>query len=94
LVLFFVLLLITIMLLLSSCGDLTGTDSPTPIATPTTLPLARVSQTSSPAPEVHPQPVPRFEHLSVEDGLAHREVNAIIQDEMGFMWFARAGVTC
>jgi signal transduction histidine kinase/ligand-binding sensor domain-containing protein len=34
-----------------------------------------------------PPPTVRFEHLSVEDGLAHSAVNAITQDELGFMWF-------
>jgi signal transduction histidine kinase/ligand-binding sensor domain-containing protein len=29
----------------------------------------------------------RFEHLSVEDGLAHSEVWAIAQDPLGFLWF-------
>lgn len=27
------------------------------------------------------------QHYGTEDGLAHREVNAIFQDEQGFMWF-------
>ncbi|GAA4401411.1 hypothetical protein GCM10023187_15570 [Nibrella viscosa] len=28
------------------------------------------------------------QHYGVENGLAHREVNAILQDRQGFMWFA------
>ncbi|MBE0684872.1 MAG: response regulator, partial [Anaerolineaceae bacterium] len=29
----------------------------------------------------------QFEHLSIEDGLSQSVVNAIIQDQLGFMWF-------
>jgi ligand-binding sensor domain-containing protein len=39
------------------------------------------------AGKVLPPPSVRFEHLSVEDGLAHSEVFAIAQDHMGFLWF-------
>jgi signal transduction histidine kinase/ligand-binding sensor domain-containing protein len=38
-------------------------------------------------PNSKPPPSIRFDHLSVEDGLTHSAVNAITQDEMGFMWF-------
>ncbi|ALK96321.1 histidine kinase [Massilia sp. WF1] len=34
-----------------------------------------------------PTPTLRFEHLSVEDGLAQESVLAIVQDLDGFMWF-------
>ncbi|MFC5512231.1 two-component regulator propeller domain-containing protein [Massilia jejuensis] len=34
-----------------------------------------------------PAPTLRFEHLSVEDGLAQESVLAIAQDREGFMWF-------
>jgi len=34
-----------------------------------------------------PSPTMRFEHLSVEDGLAQESVLAIVQDSDGFMWF-------
>jgi signal transduction histidine kinase/ligand-binding sensor domain-containing protein/CheY-like chemotaxis protein/HPt (histidine-containing phosphotransfer) domain-containing protein len=34
-----------------------------------------------------PAPTLRFEHLSVEDGLAQESVLAIVQDLDGFMWF-------
>ncbi len=30
----------------------------------------------------------RFEHLTVQDGLAQNTVNAVLQDRVGFMWFA------
>ncbi len=30
----------------------------------------------------------RFDHLSVEDGLSHSTVTSIVQDRMGFIWFA------
>ncbi len=29
----------------------------------------------------------RFDHLSVDQGLSHNTVNAIVQDKRGFMWF-------
>ncbi|MGZ5201551.1 MAG: two-component regulator propeller domain-containing protein, partial [Telluria sp.] len=35
-----------------------------------------------------PAPTLRFDHLSVEDGLAQESVLAIVQDADGFMWFA------
>jgi signal transduction histidine kinase/ligand-binding sensor domain-containing protein/CheY-like chemotaxis protein len=34
-----------------------------------------------------PSPTLRFEHLSVDDGLAQESVLAIVQDPDGFMWF-------
>jgi signal transduction histidine kinase/ligand-binding sensor domain-containing protein/CheY-like chemotaxis protein/HPt (histidine-containing phosphotransfer) domain-containing protein len=34
-----------------------------------------------------PAPTLRFEHLSVDDGLAQESVLAIVQDQDGFMWF-------
>jgi signal transduction histidine kinase/ligand-binding sensor domain-containing protein/CheY-like chemotaxis protein/HPt (histidine-containing phosphotransfer) domain-containing protein len=34
-----------------------------------------------------PTPTLRFEHLSVDDGLAQESVLAIVQDQDGFMWF-------
>jgi len=33
---------------------------------------------------------PRFEHLTVEDGLPHATVLSVLQDTQGFMWFATA----
>ncbi|MBF0378795.1 MAG: response regulator [Desulfamplus sp.] len=30
----------------------------------------------------------RFDHLTIEDGLSQNTINAIIQDQNGFMWFA------
>ncbi|MGD8814794.1 MAG: two-component regulator propeller domain-containing protein, partial [Anaerolineales bacterium] len=34
-----------------------------------------------------PPPSVRFEHLTVDDGLAHSEVTSIAQDSLGYMWF-------
>ena len=34
-----------------------------------------------------PTPTLRFEHLSVDDGLAQESVLSIVQDPDGFMWF-------
>ncbi|MBT3230070.1 MAG: response regulator [Candidatus Marinimicrobia bacterium] len=30
---------------------------------------------------------PRFEHLSVEQGLSHHNVSCMVQDDQGFLWF-------
>jgi signal transduction histidine kinase/ligand-binding sensor domain-containing protein len=47
----------------------------------------------APAPIAVPSPAiasPSFSHLTVEDGLPHSYVRAIIKDRDGFMWFATA----
>jgi ligand-binding sensor domain-containing protein len=31
---------------------------------------------------------PRFNHLSIKDGLSQSTINDILQDQRGFMWFA------
>ncbi len=36
--------------------------------------------------QVLAQPI-QFQHLSVEDGLSHNHITAIVKDERGFMWF-------
>jgi len=36
------------------------------------------------------QPFLKFNHIKVEDGLSHEDINVIIQDEPGFMWFGTA----
>jgi signal transduction histidine kinase/ligand-binding sensor domain-containing protein len=47
-----------------------------------------IESRSTTAPtDVQPPPSVRFEHLSVDDGLAHSEVAVIIQDRLGFLWF-------
>lgn len=38
--------------------------------------------------------IPRFEHLSVNDGLPHSSVYSIIQDKRGFMWFGTPDGLC
>lgn len=40
-----------------------------------------------PAHAAAPEPTLRFEHLSVQQGLAQESILAIIQDRDGFMWF-------
>ena len=44
------------------------------------------------AKELHWETPPpnKFQHLTVEDGLSHNTVKSIVQDNMGFMWFAVA----
>ena len=34
-----------------------------------------------------PAPYTRFERLTAEDGLSYSSVNAIFQDDQGYMWF-------
>ena len=43
-----------------------------------------------PAQATGPDPVARFEHLSIEHGLSQSSVYSILQDRKGFMWFATA----
>ncbi len=38
-------------------------------------------------PVADAQPTYKFQHLTVQDGLAQSSVNAITQDALGFMWF-------
>ncbi|MEP6675619.1 MAG: two-component regulator propeller domain-containing protein [Ferruginibacter sp.] len=38
--------------------------------------------------------IPRFEQLSVNDGLSHSSVYSIMQDKKGFMWFGTADGLC
>ncbi|WP_312184392.1 ligand-binding sensor domain-containing protein, partial [Massilia timonae] len=49
------------------------------------LPL--VLAASAPSRAAAPEPTLRFEHLSVQQGLAQESVLSIVQDRDGFMWF-------
>ena len=85
--------LISIILFLTflpACQFQPSNKEPTPTDTITQLAAA------DPTPQTNlkfrysnnqPPPSVRFEHLSVEDGLAHSEVWAIAQDHLGFLWF-------
>ncbi len=42
---------------------------------------------SSPAPAQTLPAAPRFEHLTVDDGLPDSSVRAMVQDRLGFLWF-------
>jgi signal transduction histidine kinase/ligand-binding sensor domain-containing protein len=53
-----------------------------------TLTVSSNISTTIPRPSsALPPPSVRFEHLSVEDGLAHSQVSVILEDQLGFMWF-------
>lgn len=40
----------------------------------------------------YPQDIePRFEHLSVKDGLPENRITTILQDHLGYMWFGTTG---
>jgi signal transduction histidine kinase/ligand-binding sensor domain-containing protein/CheY-like chemotaxis protein/HPt (histidine-containing phosphotransfer) domain-containing protein len=49
--------------------------------------LLALASLCGPAAHATPAPTLRFDHLSVEDGLAQESVLAIAQDADGFMWF-------
>lgn len=70
--------------LLTSCGITASTPAPTarPIASPTD---------PVPAPALTGPFIPygkniRFDHISLEEGLSQSVVNAILQDQKGFIW--------
>ena len=46
-----------------------------------------VSALLSPAFSVAQPSVPRFDHITLEQGLSQSTVNAIVQDGPGFLWF-------
>ena len=61
---------------------------------PNATPVDQLEPTQAYLPTAHaiPEPidwtnrVPRFDHLSLEDGLSQSVVNAILQDQRGFIW--------
>ncbi len=44
-----------------------------------------------PPPQARSGPELKFEHLTLEDGLSHNEVQTIVQDHQGLMWFGTFG---
>ncbi len=67
----------------------------TPAPEISTSPNVNKISTTLPRPSsALPPPSVRFEHLSVEDGLAHSEVWAIAQDPLGFLWFGTQNGLC
>ncbi len=76
--------MLVLALLVSACAPTTFT--PEPPGIPKTADIEYTTTPPRPSTAL-PQPSARFEHLSVEDGLAHSEVAVILQDHMGFMWF-------
>lgn len=89
---FVVGLLLTVLLLASACGKSPALVSPEPSPTPRQVEPAPAQQRQARVPL--PPPLVRFEHLSVEDGLSHSEVWAIMQDHRGFMWFGTQNGLC
>jgi signal transduction histidine kinase/ligand-binding sensor domain-containing protein len=69
---------------LSACQATTPTHETTIQTPPATV---EITPTLPRPSTILPPPSVRFEHLSVEDGLAHSEVAVILQDHLGFMWF-------
>ncbi|HEX9186819.1 MAG TPA: two-component regulator propeller domain-containing protein, partial [Vicinamibacteria bacterium] len=56
---------------------------------PTWLGAAASLALLSPVP-AEPQGLLRFDHLTIEDGLSHNHVQAILKDSRGFLWFGTA----
>ncbi|RMF57410.1 MAG: GAF domain-containing protein [Bacteroidetes bacterium] len=52
---------------------------------------ARAQETRLPNPALREAPALRFEHLSLEDGMAQGSGNTIMQDREGFLWIATQG---
>jgi ligand-binding sensor domain-containing protein/signal transduction histidine kinase len=55
----------------------------------TNTPHPAASASSEALPDFYPLPrgALRFEHLSLEEGLSHSSVTAVVQDRFGFLWF-------
>ncbi|HRK88748.1 MAG TPA: two-component regulator propeller domain-containing protein [Anaerolineales bacterium] len=71
-------------ILLAACG--TPPSAPTPEVTPSALPANPPSDSASNNPSLPYGKNIRFEQLSLEDGLSQSVVNAILQDNKGFLW--------
>lgn len=67
----------------TSCG--TSNPIATPEASPTASPVAP-EPASEPAAFIPYGNNIRFDHISLEDGLSQSVVNAIVQDQKGFLW--------
>ncbi len=80
---------VTVLVLTVACGGLACLAAPEPVTSPgLELGPERVGDLAalSPTPTVGNGDL-RFEHISVEHGLAQSTVNCILQDRTGFMWF-------
>ncbi len=62
--------------------------APQEVPSPREQPLAAAQSAWSPkpAPVAERMPTPRFEALTVADGLVANEVSALLQDRQGFLW--------
>ncbi len=60
------------------------------VCTLTTAP-ARAQEAPLPNPAIREAPALRFEHLSLEDGMAQGTGNSIMQDREGYLWIATQG---
>ncbi|MBE9507946.1 MAG: hypothetical protein IMY86_07825, partial [Chloroflexi bacterium] len=86
-------LLVTAVLLVTTCGSPAIRISPEPVTTAVggTAPTERTPKTTSVAvPSTQPATDPehiKFERISLEQGLSQSSVFCILQDNRGFMWF-------
>ncbi|MBL8063148.1 MAG: GAF domain-containing protein [Anaerolineales bacterium] len=71
-------------LFLTSCGITAPT--PTPEESPTASPSEPVAAPASLDPFIPYGKNIRFDHISLEEGLSQSVVNAILQDQRGFLW--------
>ncbi|GAB3781808.1 hybrid sensor histidine kinase/response regulator [Dyella agri] len=46
---------------------------------------------TAPAPATGLLPTPQFKHFDMSDGLPSSAINAVVQDQRGFMWFGGSG---
>ncbi len=82
-------ILVTVVVLATACGGISSLVSPKSMTSPD-LELGP-EQVGDPTTPSQPPTVGngdlKFEHISVEHGLAQSTVNCIFQDSTGFMWF-------
>jgi two-component system sensor histidine kinase ChiS len=81
------MLLVTAMLLATSCAGSATPTSTEPGTTPTTSQPGTVPETSSATTLFSAGQHLRFERISLEQGLSQSTVFSMLQDSQGFMWF-------
>ena len=80
-------LLVTAMLLATSCAGSATPTTTAPRTIPTTSQPGTVPETSSTAPQLLPGQHLRFDRISLEQGLSQSTVFCMLQDSQGFIWF-------
>ncbi len=74
--------MLLLFLSLAACGQEFPRPTPTPVSTP------QLDHSSEPVANIfYPGSAIRFEALNIDEGLSQSVVNAIVQDQQGFLWF-------